>query len=1400
MGFQDFAEEIRSEKARQEKDVKAKKRKYVGNSPVAKENMDFQADRLEVINDARDIAKWIYGKVGDRLDTDTQTQKEVATLVAKALILQPQELPDDWPTDVKTEAERASFIKRFIMKQIINAASRLTTDLVSTAYDTEKVAAFMREPGSDAAKAFTKEVSYIREKALRYVSKMQQDGEMGQSGFLGDALALTFVRDSRIRSGGKDGSLENQIRERAADFGVNLDNSISRDVTFKGRDGKDVKVRINDGSLVEEYSAGTEAAQIGFAGRTAKKHTIKAWLSGALGHAPNVLVQHLAENANPKSLLGRMAIAAGNWDLFNSGRSHAGNAFVDSDQALDLHHVKIYDMYVDAERGGQRITTPKSFALNGPFRRISVSDHDPKKLAALFLEQTDPNQKEAPKWVSHLGVMVEGDLEESKRTVSWPKLAADPEITEMRRLAQENPEKFANEYHRHTRKGWNYLRNNGTVFDYGFTNLFGGAYCSKGCVLAPMIALGVDIETQHSRWAFPLELISKFKKEGLEPVKRGGRFVAPVNLEFQETIGRREVVDFPHMDDMSRRLARTEPFISHSDDGMRRLLNKIPWRLGEKEDSSFMSDLEGEVAENVARRNLGSQKMGPSKMFASSQYARQAMGGKFSYSEKEAPKGEEKKTVYYSRKVGSGTVESHYSGEDREKDIRDFLANEMGFDYYVDKAKARLESGDYKNELNRITLEGNVRRYTMVDDARELAAHIVSRAIPNLKDAEFRERYAHFVADMLNIKPEAAVKEVPMVVRSHPDLIKRAESIEKYFEKAERFRGRMQLERLVSDYLYTFYGEKYLNDHLSPESETKQRSAKQRANYERNKTAINADIAKMTNLFGDYLFRVHLDPHIGDTQWAGRAVAVATARHARLNGDPDLEKICAKEVRRRGQHWKNFTSDTLKMRDSAGKLQSIRVATGDYAYGRGTAAESAVITSAAVPKDLKAAKKERLTGNIAGFIIPVSEKAMTDGLSPIERLRYTVSSIDTGNPGFSHVGTFDVRRAKDKRLKGLASTWVRDNYPHANDAEQLAGVRISGVENFGNENHYGFLGVARLDMDKLHQFAMAYAESLKDKEWNDLAWRAYKPKVDENGKVIPDAEPERGDWKIIPTKDEFIAMHSEKDPRKWKRMARKKIREGWDLLQDWGTYFSWVDNGAGKAKIEVRDKDGKVRIVEKFTPGKYYEGGSYCSQGCFLAPMMTMGLPMEEPGNEGDFANFVKFLHLFVPLPAIQDLDIKERILPPSSLAMQKWIQIGKDGKRVRRVSYAVQGLEGRQKAEESAPDVEQALEITMMLRNSETFNRVLEAKGKMKIDPKDREWSIHESMKRAAIRAVTEGASVEDVIGIDPGKLEELRAEAKKAGKVESSASFGESVLEKCQKGAAKVARAARAAAKKLE
>lgn len=1387
MGFRDFSAEIGEARRQQAKEVEEGKRKHVGLSPVSDQVMAFSEKRYQAVNDARDLATWMFDKVKGPITDSPEAQARVAEFSARMLLLQPQELPDEWPSDVKTAAEREAYATRYISKQILNSAERVANDFMHTSYGTARVKEILAQPGTPEFEGLQADLKEVRSKVLSYMTMMRMDTELGQSNYLGDAVALSLVRHSR-KTSGKDGPLEAKMHDSALRHGTHLENSISAEPIYANRGGKPTALKVNDGSFVYEYSGHREAADIAFAGRPGIVGTLKAYTMGLMGTAMARWL-HWEDGKEPdqKTYWGRARRWLADRFIFNHGISHVGQAFHNVDKETGLVRVEVRDLYPDPVFGGSRIISMRNFAMEGSYRRLMVSTQDYKKLAKEFIRQVESSEDIRRQWKSNVSTYnaETESLEASAREREWPVLFDTKDIKKWVELAKKDPEAFGRLYVERARVGWEYFAKQGVHFDSGFTDFLGAGYCAKGCVLAPKLTMGLDVEPTQSRFAFPLSLLKHFGFPGLEDLPTGRRLVTPVSLALQPTTGKVQVIEYPPVTGRERQLARTEPFVPQSDAELRGLLQGIPWQGGHAETDTWLGDLLGAVEENVREYRLAVDKGGPSKMLGGG-YAARARARR----EKVAADTEDreaKKVRPYNHGIGDRTVAASGNGR---ADLDAFLKR-MGMDSYSSSMQKSLDEGKAVNPLAKATLEGNIERYKMVDTARELTLHIMDRAEPNLKEAAFRERFLAYAASLLDIKPETAVKEVPLIVRQNPDLLARAKDIENYFEGAELERGRLQLERLVSDYLYAMYGEKFLQKYLAPGSEEKAGTDAEKAEHARVRGAIGRDISKVTGLFADYLYKIHLDPHIGNTQWVGRGVALSIVRQARLEKNAGLEKEFSAAVRKHDKYLENYVSNRITMKDSEGRIQTSEVHTGSFAFVRSLNSEAAVITSAAIPHDTKQAKKEGLIGNVLGFFVPVKDKNIKDGLNPVDRLRVGLSQINRGNDGFSHVGQFIVH--EDAAL-GMASTLVADNYPY-HDESKLAGVRFVGLEHFANENSYGWVGIADIDPEKFHKYAQEMVEKTRREGWDPIAWKAYKPTVGPDGAVIPDANPPPGHWMKLLTKEEFETLHSEKDPKKWMAAWREALARGWRVMMEEGTHFSWVDNGAGMA--EVRQPDGSMKLVH--TPGKYYEQGTYCSQACTLASIRMTGIPLEEPGKEGQWAGFVKLLNEYVPIPAAKAIDTTQPIVPPVNLALMKWIEeVGPNGEHIRRLQFPVDSLADRLHAEELPPGVERNLRITGWMRSAPEFIMTVDEKSRAHLDPTERAHAIHAAMERTAIRAIAAGArNVKEVLGIDPEEIAALRekgieptpreiATVREAG--EKRPFLSEETLRACQNAAARL------------
>ena len=533
----------------------------------------------------------------------------------------------------------------------------------------------------------------------------------------------------------------------------------------------------------------------------------------------------------------------------------------------------------------------------------------------------------------------------------------------------------------------------------------------------------------------------------------------------------------------------------------------------------------------------------------------------------------------------------------------------LGLRDYSAQSKESLERGFALNDIGAEALKINVRRYAMVNHAREIAAIILSEAYPRLPDPQFRTRFLPYVVKFLALKPLGPPLQLPRAVKDAGP-----SAVNAFLEQSARINARRQTADLLSEYREVL-------------------AVRANASRPQDKR-VSEQLAK-------YVMRMYLDPQIGRTQWLGRALVLGLARYARLHDGRELEELSA-EASKLNIFVDNYIGSTLVLQGKDG-LSRLKVETGDLIFKRSRdIKESAAIAAVALPEDERGAARMGLVGSLLDAIWDVSEDSRANGLTWIQRRKIRKAQEERSSQGMSHVAQLAVYRDP---ATGIEHTLIWDDYPYSvhlavDKDEEWGGVRLNGLEHFANPADVLRVGIVTLDKDKLYDVAQAALLAKRDR-WTKKAWVSYVPKITKDREIVPLERPARRDWEFQLTREEFIALHGTLDRRRWLEDYQKRLVGGWEtMLTKWGVWFNWIDAGAGS------DEHGK------YQPGRYWFGGMYCSQAVNLASLLFTGVDLEvRPSHYGRSLVWAQRLGI----QKARQLDPKAPVIAPSSLALQPY-------------------------------------------------------------------------------------------------------------------------------------------------
>lgn len=523
-------------------------------------------------------------------------------------------------------------------------------------------------------------------------------------------------------------------------------------------------------------------------------------------------------------------------------------------------------------------------------------------------------------------------------------------------------------------------------------------------------------------------------------------------------------------------------------------------------------------------------------------------------------------------------------------DYADFLVR-IGFEDYSSQISRRLKSGR-RRKLQTSVLTFNQQRYRVFNAARELAAEVMAGLAEQKNSRASMKTATELAARLLSLQPLDPPSTLP------PDIAaKDQDGIVDWLAAVTVQRVGQQLAQVVSDVVKTI---------VAPQELTRRTSRLRRPNNAADKAFLQR-VARVKALSETLLLTAYTDGEIGQTRYAGRALAASLVRFSRREGRPEVETTLRRKVAERGLHLENFVGDTLILRDVADPSKPLRlkVENGDFLGERSSGREAAEITFAVRPAWSLTFKawREGLTGRFLGlWANPKSSPRLVPGQTlrnnlklALWKLKKWVAARPIMERGYSHAGMARVQEAD-----GVAMAWALDNYPNAEEG----GIRKIGItEQFAQNGPYMRLGLARWDPDRL--------------------WEDFRAQTARNGYRKRVWKAEAGSWPTAISAKDFAAL-----------TAIPKSRSA-ELLRE--------INARAVSVIE----DMLARYGVGFAYGFSNEmWRAYCSATLMLGHRMGSQF---EPQAEPDRWHTIMLLMKFLGIGDAKEQDTQSRIIWPGS-------------------------------------------------------------------------------------------------------------------------------------------------------
>lgn len=1154
--------------------------------PVQRRVLRFNADRYTIINSARELTAILMAE-GLRVrpaHEQTEFLSRLAEVTARTLALQPLQTPDEFPPSIesiKDGAERDAAKKRWldtVLKQQMQKTSMdLISDIATTLYGEDAV----RQAVTRKDPEFLSRLKVLEAYVHDYVAATYADPDIGQTRFLGRALAASLVRFARLNNLPQvEAALEKAVLER----GLSLKNFISNQWTFVDHEKKARTLQIQNGDFLMENSHGKEAWSMTTAivptGIRNRVHAFMASLYGNWILAPFMpneekLLQKI-ERGDKISLRERFAYYLLQLPITRRGYSHAGMAQVNHDAQSKISMVWARDLYPNAGLGGVRFMGLESFAHDGKTQNFGVARYDARKFLAWAERQSSKRGYQETVWES-LKVGSRSEAIEYKTNIS-----ADDFKSLISRPSSQATE-FMNDVHTRVLNQFDSFMTgkNALGFVQG-RNVYGMANCTEGIVLAYLMGANIDPQSRMDRWSWPAHIAAKLgisnASELMDPTRRA---IAPSGFAWQTDLVKSHqqvLLDYKSISERSQTYFRPadlalnqrvtdllRPTFTYGfenvnlDQGIKLAQQSIEWTNG-----TIRFGDEGRSKISIFREQKRRTQQPAAAMTEATPDVRP-----------------------------NATIEFKPNIEAR-REARSFLAN-IGFKDYVAEMKTNMVSGPDYGPLAKGQLQRNIENYEVFNAARELSIEIMDRLSQRLGNAQDRKDLIELTARMLAIQQLNPPRDYPTDIMSLPEE-KRSEALKEYLWKTRVDNMETHTRRITSDIADLLFGRDLVEKTIAAGGAEA--------------TKLQADLGRIRSLVAVTIQSLYLDTQIGRTAFLGRALSALVARESQLRNDPSMLEDLSKATAQRKLRLQNFLGDTVSHFDE-GKNRWLERKVGNFEFvlNRGMTSNSPVISGGAVPEELELAKRLGLVGKLPAAAMFGSPEDAKDGLTAWERIKDRLPQIAAlkTNDGYSHIG-YSMVRGDDKT--GIKMLWIVDNYPEpaadASDRMNLktstGGIRIQGYENYNEYNHHGRIMFASNDPVKFFKHAIEYIRQHGYPK-DGVVFESIRPEFNEAGDLIVPKNPKPMHWTIEITPEEFRSIHKEIFSGEYVGKSATEVRE---IAQRW---FDRMNHLTTEKMIHLTERGMYFQWI---TPlGQNFGGGGYCSMTGKMAMLAATGIDVQ---------------------------------------------------------------------------------------------------------------------------------------------------------------------------------------------
>ncbi len=374
------------------------------------------------------------------------------------------------------------------------------------------------------------------------------------------------------------------------------------------------------------------------------------------------------------------------------------------------------------------------------------------------------------------------------------------------------------------------------------------------------------------------------------------------------------------------------------------------------------------------------------------------LGGNFSYIPFHEPNlGKQTNSFQFGWDIGQRSLQNMREQTPQQAEY-DRMLQSWGFEDWTKEMLANLQKPTCEENpadcgaetwVNRIQLQRNLKSYQSVNDARELAALIMSRLKEDLDDKNVQIGVVDFAARMLANKPSHPPVDIPVELKALPyqnahDFHHREKAIEDYVYEYQFRHIEEHARSMVADIAKLIYGAATIEEIAQGVAKGDPRVAQARN-----------DLKKIYDLSWRLAERTYLDALVWQANFFGQALASLIMIESARMGIPFLKSNLEDRLVAKGLYLEHYFTSIFAQRNEKGEKKTFPITDGTMLLTKNMAAESSAISHGAAAKDEKRGEfynmmagvdQIGLTMGLSDYTAPLNPKSMKAGPNSINKV------------------------------------------------------------------------------------------------------------------------------------------------------------------------------------------------------------------------------------------------------------------------------------------------------------------------------------------------------------------------------------------------------------------------------